>query len=167
MIEFKGELSEKCKNVFFKRHNKTLFLVCNLTWIIIDIPIVLIGSSMSEYSYIWYIIAALFCISALLFCVPALNPQKKAFTDNLPQRITIKDGQIIKDGTGEDCYATGKLENVKKVVDEGDWYLIVFYFPYKISDCICQKDLITQGSIEEFEKMFDGLIVRSKQNNLN
>ena len=152
MIEFKGELSKKCKEVFFKRHKRFVFLVCNLTWIIIDIPVVLIGIVVPEYSYIWYIIAGVVCLSMLLCTVPALNPQRKPFTDNLPQSITIENGQIIKDGKGENYYATGELDNVKKVVDEGDWYLIIFYFPYKISDCICQKDLITQGNIEEFEK---------------
>ena len=51
---------------------------------------------------------------------------------------------------------------MKKIIDEGDWYQIIFYFPHKVGDCICQKDLITQGSIGEFEEMLKGLIIRKK-----
>ncbi len=53
---------------------------------------------------------------------------------------------------------------MKKITDEGDWYQIIFYFPHKVGDCICQKDLITEGSIEEFENIFEGLIVKKNQN---
>ena len=34
------------------------------------------------------------------------------------------------------------------------------YFPSQWSNCICQKDLIIEGTIEEFEKLFEDKIVR-------
>ena len=47
----------------------------------------------------------------------------------------------------------------KKVVDMGDWYKIYFYFPHKSNIFLCQKDLIVQGTIEEFENIMYGKIV--------
>ena len=160
MIEFKGELSEQCKEVFFRRYKIALFIILNVTWIIIDIPLIVIGILSIRYSYIWFIFAGLCCLIVMLNAVPSLNPQEKKYAENLPKRITIAEGKIVKDGCGDKCYIVRDMRFVKKIIDEGKWYQIIFYFPYKVSDCICQKDLITQGSIEEFEKIFEGLIVK-------
>ena len=39
---------------------------------------------------------------------------------------------------------------------------IFFIFPYKSQRFVCQKDLLVQGTIEEFEAVFEGKIVRKK-----
>ena len=52
------------------------------------------------------------------------------------------------------------ISKVKKVVDCGDWYFIVFKFLEFSNALACQKDLITKGTIEEFEALFEGKIVR-------
>ena len=54
------------------------------------------------------------------------------------------------------------MDEVKRVEDYGDFYRIIFYFPHCDRFCICQKDLITQGTIEEFEEMFAGYIVKKQ-----
>lgn len=45
----------------------------------------------------------------------------------------------------------------------GDWYVIDFYFPYKNLFFICQKNLLIQGSIDEFERLFEDNIVKAKK----
>ena len=52
-------------------------------------------------------------------------------------------------------------EDVKKVLDYGEFYEFRFYFPWCFG-VICQKDLLVEGTIEEFEQFFDGKIVRKK-----
>lgn len=42
----------------------------------------------------------------------------------------------------------------------GEFYDIIFYFSNKVLNCICQKDLIVEGTMEEFEKLFEDKIVR-------
>ena len=74
--------------------------------------------------------------------------------------IGIRDGKIEKEGKSENHYAVREIRDVKKVIDEGEWYQIIFYFPYKLAECICQKDLIVEGTIEEFEELFKDYIVR-------
>lgn len=57
-------------------------------------------------------------------------------------------------------YGIGEIENIKAVMDYGDFYKIVRSLK---ANCIIQKDLIVEGTIEEFEELFHDKIVR-KQN---
>ena len=54
---------------------------------------------------------------------------------------------------------TKPIGNIKKVVDMGNWYKIYFCFPHKSNIFLFQKDLIVQGTIEEFENIMYGKIV--------
>ena len=56
---------------------------------------------------------------------------------------------------------TREFQDVKNVIDKGDFYIINFYFPH--TQMLCQKDLIIQGTIEEFEKIFEDYLVRKVQ----
>ena len=58
------------------------------------------------------------------------------------------------------------ISKVKKVIDMGEWYYIIFKFGDISNSWICQKDLITQGTIEDFEKIFEGKIKRDKSINI-
>lgn len=63
------------------------------------------------------------------------------------------------------CIADNFTENrsvelVRKVYDYGEFYFISFRFGKISCYFICQKSLLTQGTIEDFEKLFDGKIVR-------
>ena len=55
------------------------------------------------------------------------------------------------------------LEDVKKVIDYGTFYVINFYFGGVYSG-ICQKDLLIEGGLEEFEKLFEDKLVRQTDN---
>ena len=85
------------------------------------------------------------------------------------QRIVVE--KDIISGIYKKAYVEKKIEDVKKIVDYGEFYYIsyyfpekwvniIFYFPHKLSCCICQKDLIVEGTIEEFEELFEGKIER-------
>ena len=55
-------------------------------------------------------------------------------------------------------YRTGETENIYKVIDYGDCYNILLN---RIAiGCIIQKNLIVEGTIEEFEELFQDKIVR-------
>ena len=80
----------------------------------------------------------------------------------IPYAVTIylRENQIVS--SGEKVAEVKNLNQVKKVVDFGEWYKIFFIFPYKSQRFVCQKDLLVQGTIEEFEAVFEGKIVRKK-----
>ena len=57
--------------------------------------------------------------------------------------------------------AGGKsVSRVKRVIDCGEWYYIIFKFGDIGNSWVCQKDLLIQGTIEDFEKLFEGKIIR-------
>lgn len=164
MIEFRGELSEKCKAVYLKRLQKLNAILSISTGIITDIPFVLIGyflmETLREVSYVLFCVAVCWLLIMILNSIPFINSQEKALEGNIPECVTIKDGKVKKEGRGRGNYGIREIKNVKKVIDEGEWYQIIFYFPYKLAECICQKDLIVEGTIEEFEELFQDYIVR-------
>lgn len=75
-----------------------------------------------------------------------------------PKEISIDDDSIYIVG---DAFNHHRATNdIKKIIDTGDCYRIIFTFPNKSVYCLCQKDLIVEGSIEEFEERFADYIVR-------
>ena len=87
------------------------------------------------------------------------NPRKK-----LPFRweyhITIDDEKIVVETPLWPKPLEKPIKKIKKVLDEGDCYYIIYG---DINNSIvCQKDLLKEGTIEEFEALFQGKIVRKK-----
>ena len=75
-----------------------------------------------------------------------------------PKRIYIADDNLI-------CISDKQSESrsiglVKTAYDYGEFYFLSFPMGKKSGNFVCQKDLLTQGTLEEFEKLFDGKIVR-------
>ena len=53
-----------------------------------------------------------------------------------------------------------KICKVKKVVDYGAYYFIYMRRLDPNNGIVCQKDLLTEGTIEEFEELFKDKIIR-------
>ena len=56
------------------------------------------------------------------------------------------------------------MEGIKGVHDFGEYYVLIFRDSGNFSQIICEKDLLTHGTIEQFEELFDGKIVRKQSN---
>ena len=52
------------------------------------------------------------------------------------------------------------IDSVDTVIDYGDWYHLLFNFEDRDTYFVCQKNLLTKGTLEEFEALFDGKIER-------
>ena len=50
------------------------------------------------------------------------------------------------------------ISSICQIVDYGEWYYLVFDYGDKDLYFVCQKDLLTGGTIEEFENIFEGKI---------
>ena len=57
------------------------------------------------------------------------------------------------------------MEGIKGVRDFGEYYVLIFRVSGNFLQIICQKDLLTNGTIEQFEELFDGKIVRMSDHN--
>ena len=56
-----------------------------------------------------------------------------------------------------------KICKVKKVVDYGRYYYVFLYRLDPSKGIVCQKDLLTEGTIEEFEELFKEKIIRKSK----
>ena len=80
----------------------------------------------------------------------------------LPKRIYTNDDTIV---CVADRYTDSKfIDDVKKVIDHGAYYELCFPFGKLSDNFICQKSLLTKGSISEFERHFKGKIIKKTGN---
>jgi len=107
---------------------------------------------------LWNLIALLYLIIPVVAIISFIFPFRRFAIKRVPLVVSIEDEFIECENEQE--YANNRLDDVKNVVDLGDWYIVRFYFPINLRWFICQKDLIVEGTIEDFEKLFEGKIVR-------
>ena len=148
---FQGELSNKNQK-YLLRKNKIVgsFAICLLT-LILSVPIILLSYFIHWAFSLAFVILALMLILNLI----PLKDEKK-FT--IPAKIMFYDDTITSEGKG---FSTTKpISAIKKIIDFGDFYHIIFNFPHKDIRFLCQKDLLKEGNLQDFEKYFKDKIVR-------
>lgn len=155
MIEFNGELSEKCKNYILKRESMISLISVSIATSLFLIPVI-IAIFMVHWIFVLGVLVLI-----LIVILSAVRPPEKYYGKIIPKRITINDDDM--ESCGEEFSCLGLVSQVKKVVDMGEWYHIFFNYPYRNPRFVCQKDLIKQGTLDEFEKIFEGKIIRKQQ----
>lgn len=154
MIEFYGRLFGTAERAFFRKSGivgqKMMILL-----LVLVLPVILRLYRLMDD---WVPVIIYLCMVAIVPVFPYLPHSKKYRHSIIPKRIVIEDGCMI---CFADKYVESKiLTDVKLVYDCGEYYDIVFPFG-KISDkFICQKSLLTKGTLEEFEALFEGKIIR-------
>lgn len=153
MIEFKGELSKTCKEFVVKneancaRRAATIacvpFAVAEIIW--------------------WAVSGKLLVLIALPVLVMAaflagIKPNEKGYGLIMTKWVTIEGNDL--ECEGDQFHETKTMDQIKCVIDYGEWYKFEFRLPGNCQRFICQKDLITQGTIEDFEKLFADKIIR-------
>ena len=96
--------------------------------------------------------------AAAVFLLPlaALIPQaEKSMT---PKKIVVDEESIAC--TTDKEIVTKWISDVKQVIDHGEFYELVFPFGKISTNFICQKNLLTKGTLEEFEALFEGKITK-------
>jgi hypothetical protein len=155
MIEFSGELSYECKRYIQIVGTKMAFISSLIVTIIASSIIIIVG-------FLWEWIVTIFIVVPVLITVfaaiPQINSPLKTLNLYLPRKVTIE-GETISIES-EKISVIRSVVNVKKVIDLGKWYNIIFYFGHGSGYFICQKDLITKGTIKDFEVLFEGKIER-------
>lgn len=154
MIEFNGYLSGAAEKHFYK---KSAVLGQNILLIslLLFLPMVVRIGIMAQN---WWLIVAycfLFVAVPLLARIPKSKKDKLALT---PKRIFTDDEYIVC--IAETYTETRLIQDARFVRDYGQFYEIVFPFG-KVSDkFICQKDLLSKGTLSEFEALFDGKVLK-------
>ncbi|MBR2876532.1 MAG: hypothetical protein IKC01_05295 [Clostridia bacterium] len=157
MIVFDGYLTGESKKFFINKYlnngGKFIAVLLSLTipiWLYLSLQ--LCGDD-------WFvpIVSLLILIPVSSFCSRFFISKKEKERINL-KKIVVKGDEIklISDKSRLVNY----ISRVKAVYDYGEFYEIKFPAIYFTTICICQKDLLSKGSIEEFENIFSGKIVR-------
>ena len=157
MIEFKGYISGAAEKHF---HKKVINFGQNiaLAGVFVFLPLFIRISLRTKDWLTLGFYCTLFLIIPLLARIPKSRKEKAAIT---PKRIYIEEDTIV---CVADKYVESKLlSDVKQVRDFGAFYDVVFPFGKYSEKFVCQKDLLTIGTIADFEKLFEGRIVRKQK----
>lgn len=163
MIEFNGKISKKCQNYICKQEAVPGLIGCLIGVILVLLPATVIASIYFSQMRIMVVVCGILLSAVILFfgyyspfmkgTLPLITPIRIVITDN---------GEITS--YGENFELANSVADATVVVDYGEWYHISFTRNTKIGlgngRFVCQKDLLTQGTIEQFEKLFEGKIVR-------
>ena len=107
----------------------------------------------------WLAVGACLAFAVLLLLMARIPKSKREREAITPNRIYTEQGKIV-------CVAQRYTErrniaDVKCVRDFGEFYELVFPFGKVSEKFICQKDLLTKGTLEKFEALFGDRIIRS------
>ena len=155
MIKFYGSISEDNKKVIINKEKRTLFFA-SLIPVSIGLSLTIIASIKID------LICLLFLIPLLFFlCIPLFPLSKRTMDLMIPFEISINNEIIISQGNNFKC--SQKISDIKKIVDYGPYYFIYFKWPKKSYRFLCQKNLIKEGTLLDFEKkLHDYLITKNK-----
>lgn len=153
-IEFNGRLTGNTLKNYRKRAFKqnlftyVFFLDCGLPcwfficWFIMPVKYILC-----------IVVPLLVALSVILPCLKS-KLEKDKF---VPKNITVKNGTItyVSDAVTQSI----GTQQIKYVKDCDEYYELILAGFFKYSPAfICQKDLLSQGSLDEFEALFQGKI---------
>ena len=186
VIEFCGVLSDRYKKYYLKKNLKILRVSISIGLAIVIVPIAILCIVLAPLYITLIVITGL----TTIFLVALITISKsKSLADEmakiLPVKVIIENGEIaalnheqmsqlgcdlngIESLNVDGYYITDikPISEVVKVVDFGEWYCVFFSSRHLVTHYVCQKNLIVKGTIEDFEKLFKGKIVRKYKNSI-
>ena len=163
MLRFRFEMNDEIRSFVVGNRKKEVKLTSLITTIIFLVPLLILGIIYRENLYVLIVLIAIFImVLIMIYVLCGYKSPLNAFKESEPQEIIIYDDIIETTGCAEYCYKQCNLCDVKRILDYGNFYVFIFYFPNLDTRFICQKDLIEQGTIEEFEQLFEDKIVRKR-----
>lgn len=152
MLEFSGKISNSCLKYILNRAKIFSFIASFIAAVVLIIPFIYLSIFDSTLYLIMVFILLLFPF--LSFFAYGKHTHKLL----VPKKIIIDSNTL--ETIGEKFHFVRNINDVKIVKDFGDWYHILFYFGSRCENFICQKNLLSQGTISEFEKLFKGKIIK-------
>ena len=152
MIKFQGKLSGACKNYVLKRERKFALIGGIAASIVFVIPVIV---AIFVIHWIFVLGIPVLILTALL---AGITPNEKSYGLIMPSTVLIDGENIIS--KSDKFYLERSASEVVKVLDMGEWYHILF--DDRENKFICQKTLIVEGSLDEFEDIFEGKIIKIK-----
>lgn len=159
MIEFYGELSEACQVEYAKRRARQSGVFFLIVSIIISAISLVVGWYRNTLLYVFILMAILLAVTVVAF-IPFT---KRATQFRVTTRLTVGDGNVsfTQEVAGiQSPSRTKPVSKIKKIIDTGNQYYVIFRFGDIGTAWICEKISIRQGTVEAFEELFREKIVR-------
>lgn len=154
MIEFDGYINGVALKRFWHNNRIMGMKIITVACLLVFPAIVVWGIKEQNQLMVIFPLAAL-----VLIPLCALLPQgKKTETSVTPKKIVVEDDCIRS--TTDTTVDVRFVADVKQVNDFGEFYELVFPFGKVSPYFICQKNLLTKGTLEEFEALFEGKITK-------
>ena len=154
MIEFNGYLSDSAERYYRRKGVISSLKLCGFATLIVLPLIIRMANIFNSTSVI--IVFMLFILSWPFIMYFSKSPkERKGLT---PKRIYIEDKYIV-------CIADKyeeirNIEDITIIYDYSQFYDICFRFGKVSEKFVCQKNLLSIGSLESFEALFHDKIVR-------
>lgn len=151
MIEFNGYLTGAAEKGFVRKSRNFAFFVLIFA-VIFSYPMIsAVGKYIVRDELFTRIMFIAVCFLPLCCFIPKGKQEHQSM---LPKRVYVDDKHIV---CVADRYTDSRLlSDVKKVIDRGEYYELFFVFGKMSEKYICQKSLLTKGSLTQFEALFSG-----------
>lgn len=146
MIEFNGYLTGSAEKRFFIK-SKIIGLKILIPSLLLMLPIVICIANIFHFPLIACI--AIIATFPLTLLIPQPRKERISLT---PKQICINDTHIVC--VADKYEEIRRIDDVKCVTDRGEYYEIDFPFGKISEKFICQKDLLSKGTLREFEAIF-------------
>lgn len=154
MIEFDGYLTGVTEKHFYKKvatYEQNITLIC----ITLILPMVIqVGKIIGNVEVFFCIFCSLYLIIPLVARIPKSTREKKELT---PHRVYLEGDCVVS--FSEKFTEKRLISDVIFVRDYGDFYELVFPLRKLSNRFICQKELLKLGTLQEFERLFEGKIL--------
>lgn len=160
MVEFKGKISEDIKKNIYQRRLRVMglimlvfvavFGICMFTVIFFDGKI-----SSRENGYISDVLIMMGGCTLLAIWLLVAPYSKKQRGIDWEFRIKITEENISVVNVTDNVRIRKPIGKIKSVSDNGEYYLLRYAL---IDSFICEKSLLINGTLEEFESLFSGKI---------
>ena len=159
MIRFSGTIRREYQDKIVKLRSVQLgiaLLLIGLVPFIVGVVISMHTGSMSDLRSFIVMFALLVVVAIVLIVSPGRRNRPEWDYDITVSEDTVRFISLHQDGGT----VIKPVKKVKKVVDCGGYYYLYLHRLDASHGIICQKDLLIEGSLEEFENIFAGKIKR-------
>lgn len=153
MIKFQGEISGECKKYILQRNTKTDRIATVIALSLFGVPIT-IGVCAINWKFIFLCLP----VFVLIISLCSLPPSKKDLGLHIPTSVSIDPSTQDIISESDRFHIESAFSLVTEIWDFGEWYDI--RTEVDAGAFICQKNLICEGSLEEFESLFADKIIR-------
>ena len=154
MIEFSGYISGAAKKFRQIKGAQFLYSVMGCVYLVFTPFAIALYLGLKT----WVLLVLYACLIGLVAVYPLFPLDKNTEKNFTANRVFIDEEYIV--AKGEKFEVFHLISEAVSLLDYGEFYFVKFPMGKKSEHFICQKNLLTKGTLEEFEACFEGKVVR-------